>query len=370
MLLEHALEQLGHRPERDLTVEESCYRDLVGRVDRARRGAPAPPGLERQVEGGMGAGLERRERERGQGARLERRGGRTPVLGPRQRQLDRQPHVGGRRLEHRRAVAERDQRMDPRFGMEHRLELVPTQIEQPARLDELEALVEEQRRIHGDARSHGPHRMREHLLARGAPPVGVAAQRPARGGEGQARDLRGRTPAQTLERGTVLAVHRHQLARARAGERTPHQRAAHDQRLLVGEREPRAALERGERGLEAGGADHAVEHDLGSAFGGEPGGRAGPDPHPRAGGGGFEARARLGRIRGALERERRGLEPRRLLAQRLETAPGRQGGDAQARGLGGRHLERLNADRAGRAQHREGPRARLVHGTWNTASLR
>src|SRR5258706_15204734 len=62
VLLEHALEQLGHRPERDLTVEESCYRDLVGGIDRAQRGAPAPSGLERQVEGGMGAGLERRER--------------------------------------------------------------------------------------------------------------------------------------------------------------------------------------------------------------------------------------------------------------------------------------------------------------------
>ena len=61
-------------------------------------------------------------------------------------------------------------------------------------------------------------------------------------GEHQLPHLRWRTPAQALQRGAVLAVHRQQLAAP--FERGPHQRPADDQRLLVGECQPQAPLKK------------------------------------------------------------------------------------------------------------------------------
>ena len=72
---------------------------------------------------------------------------------------------------------------------------------------------------------------------------------------------------QLLQRG-VLGVHRQQ-ARAAARERLPHERAARDEALLVGERDVDARLQRGQRRLEPRGADDGVEDDVRAALGGQ-----------------------------------------------------------------------------------------------------
>ena len=66
--------------------------------------------------------------------------------------------------------------------------------------------------------------------------------------------------AQALRERGVLGVDGHDLARLGGLE---HQRAAGDQRLLVGQRQPRAAVERGQRRLQPERTDQRIEHDVG-----------------------------------------------------------------------------------------------------------
>ena len=85
---------------------------------------------------------------------------------------------------------------------------------------------------------------------RNGPPLAVSTRR---------RTSAARAAAQALGDGGVLGVDRHDLAGLRARR---DQRAAHDQRLLVGQREGGAGVERGQRRAQADGAGDAVEHDV------------------------------------------------------------------------------------------------------------
>ena len=84
-------------------------------------------------------------------------------------------------------------------------------------------------------------------------------------------------PAHALEHRAVLGVDRHQLAAAGA-RRLGHQVARHHQRFLVGQRDPLPRPERRQRGVEPGGADHRVDHDVHVGMGG------GLEQHLRPGG--------------------------------------------------------------------------------------
>ena len=316
----------------------------------------------------MLARLDRREGQPREVAGSQRARSGPPALRPRQRHLDRQPHVRHRGLEHGRAVAEGHQRVHQRLGMQDRVEPLPRQLEQLVRLEDLEPLVEQQRRVHRDAPPHAPHRVGEHLLDGGAPPVGMAAQGTPRGGEREALHRARVAPAQALERRAVLAVHRHQLAAAR--ERPAHQRAADHQRLLVRERQPRAALEGGERGLERRRAHHPVQHHRGAALRRQPRGGAGAHPDAGAGTGLLERGARARRVGGVLERQPGGAHAPRLGAQLLEPAAGGERRDPHPLARGRGHLEGLHADRAGRAQHRERPWPGGAHRAPNTTIFR
>ena len=93
---------------------------------------------------------------------------------------------------------------------------------------------------------------------------GSAAERSAAGGEQHPGDLavdRDRR-AQALVHRAVLAVDRDQLGAGRRPQRL-HDRAGGDEALLVGQGEPLALLERGDRDREAGEADHRVDDDVG-----------------------------------------------------------------------------------------------------------
>ena len=91
------------------------------------------------------------------------------------------------------------------------------------------------------------------------PVLRPAAERAAARGQHQPFHLGVRPGAQALGDRRVLGVHRHDLpGLGPAGD----QRAADDQRLLVRQGEGPAGVERGERGAQAGGAGHAVQHDV------------------------------------------------------------------------------------------------------------
>ena len=92
-----------------------------------------------------------------------------------------------------------------------------------------------------------------------------AAERAAASGEHEASYLLGGAGAQALRERAVLGVDGDDLARLRPVE---HERAAHDQRLLVGQRERRPGLERGQRRAQPDRAGDAVEHDVAGRRGG------------------------------------------------------------------------------------------------------
>ena len=114
-------------------------------------------------------------------------------------------------------------------------------------------------------------------VTRGELLAGPAAERSAAGGQHQAAYLRGGAAPQALGDRGVLRVDRHDLAGLRArGD----QRAAHDQGLLVGQRQGVAGVERGQGRAQPDGAGDAVEHHvaghprgLGGRLLAEPGGR-------------------------------------------------------------------------------------------------
>ena len=86
----------------------------------------------------------------------------------RDRVLDRQAHVGGAQLGLERAVAEADGRVDDRLGVDDDLDPVVGHAVEPVRLDDLEALVGEGRRVDRDLGAHRPGRVAQGQLGRDA----------------------------------------------------------------------------------------------------------------------------------------------------------------------------------------------------------
>ena len=82
-----------------------------------------------------------------------------------------------------------------------------------------------------------------------------------------------RAAAQALGQRGVLGVDGHDLAGLR---RPQHQRTAGDQRFLVGQRQPGARCQRGQRRSQAQRADQRIEDDVGLGLLDQPGDRVGP----------------------------------------------------------------------------------------------
>ena len=249
--------------ERQPALEEGGDGDLVGGVEGARVRAALLPGPAR----------EREQRERLQVGRLElehealrevERGHRSRgALGIGQGEGDRDAHVRVAEVRERGAVAEADERVDDRRRLQHDLDPLVRQAEEEVRLDQLEALVGERRRVDRDLRAHAPGRMRERLLGRDVVELvaRAPAERAARAGQHERVDLLRGAALEALERRRVLAVDRQQQASSpllrREGEL-----AGRDQALLVGERERDPVLERPERRGQAGETDDRVQHDV------------------------------------------------------------------------------------------------------------
>ena len=144
-------------------------------------------------------------------------------------------------------------------------------VEEQVGLDQLQALVDERGGIDRHHRPHVPGRVSQRLL-RAHPTQLVArttAERPARSSQHQVSDLRAprhhrrrqtalvHARSQGLRDRRVLRIHRHDLPRET--HRVLHQRAAHDQRLLVRQRQAGAAAQRRERRRQPHATRNAVE---------------------------------------------------------------------------------------------------------------
>jgi hypothetical protein len=225
--------------------------------------------------------------------------------------------------------------VDDRLGVHDDRDPVEVHPEELVRLDHLEALVHERRRVDGDLGAHVPGGVLERLgdrdpleLGAGLPPEGPTAR-----GEDDPLDLVGGAAAQRLVDGGVLGVDGDDLATA-AGPGAGDDGPAGDEALLVGQREPLAVRERGQGGRQAGEPDDGVQHDVGLGQRRELGQRVGiVDAAPGAVGGEPE--------RGA------------LLLEQVGVAPRRQGHDLVAAAGRRDDVERLCADRSGRTEQHD-----------------
>ncbi len=154
-----------------------------------------------------------------------------------------------------------------------------------SRLDDLQPLVHQGRRVHRDLRPHGPVGVGQGLL-RAHPPQRLARRRPRNGPPEAVRTRRrtssGVAPVQHLEQRRVLAVHREQprAARPRRGQ---DQLPSRDQGLLVGQRHVAACHHRGVGGHQARGPHDRGHHQVHLLLRrhGHEALRAGEDPHVR-----------------------------------------------------------------------------------------
>ena len=146
--------------------EERRNGDLVRRIEGARARAAPLPRLARQGEQGERGQIGCPELECEAACEVEPRHGRGAPLGVREREGDRDAHVGVARVRERGAVAETHERVHDRGWVDDDFDPVVREPEEHMRLDQLEPLVGERRRVHGDLRTHAPGGMRQRLCRR------------------------------------------------------------------------------------------------------------------------------------------------------------------------------------------------------------
>lgn len=226
------------------------------------------------------------------------------------------------------------------------------------RLDHLQPLVDERRRVDGDDRAHRPRGVGERLRRGDVGQLRPAAapEGPSGGRDDELAHVGARAGGERLEERRVLRVDRDDLPRP--GERL-HQRPAHDERLLVGEREGAARLEGGEGRGEADGPGDAVEHGVAGGAGqlggrlrpGEQLGQRLPGPVPLGQG---LAQRRYGVLAGDGD----GAHPEAvgLLGEQCDpSAGGGQAGHPEPVGVAQHEVDGLGADRAGGAEDHDIP---------------
>jgi hypothetical protein len=212
------------------------------------------------------------------------------------------------------------------------LDAVEVDAEQLVRLDDLQALVHERRRVDGDLGAHGPGRVLQRVGDGDPLELGprLAAERPAAGGEQDATHLVRGAGAQRLVDGGVLRVDGHDLAAA-ASPLLGDDGTAGDETLLVGQREALAVRQRRQRCRQPGEADDGVEDDV------CPGQRR-------------ERRQRVRRVDAEVDAIGRDVEGRGLLREQLLVASGRQCNHAVPVAVRRDDVERLSPDRSRRSE--------------------
>ena len=160
-------------------------------MSAAEARGPSAPRLARDPQRREARLVRRAEVEPAGGDEVGRRGRRRPAVGVGQRVLDGKSHVGGAQLGLEGAVDEPDGRVDDALRMDDDLDGVVADIVQPVRLDDLQALVRERRRVDRDLGAHRPGRVAEGL-GRGRPRPGSPRRRrgtarPTRSGSARRR---------------------------------------------------------------------------------------------------------------------------------------------------------------------------------------
>ena len=188
----------------------------------------------------------------------------------------------------------------------------------------------------------------------------AAAERPARGGEHDVVDARGPGAAvlgQALEDRRMLAVDRQQRGAALA-HRLHEQRAADDQRLLVGQQQALAGARRGQAGRQPGGADDGRHHRVDLRMRGQLAQRRGAGQHLGAHARPAQALAQRARLRRRRARPRSAGCQRRHCARSSSTRLCAVSAKTSKRS-GWRAITSsvLDADRAGRAEDADAQRA-------------
>src|SRR6266508_3870869 len=250
--------------ERQPSLEKGCDRDLVRRVENARIGPSQLARTARMREQRERLDIGRVELEHHAGPEIERGNRRRGTLGIGERIRDGDAHVRIAEVRERRAVAETEERVHDRARVHHHFDLLVRQLEEEVRLDQLETLVGERRRVDGDLRAHAPRRMRQrfrwsHVVELVTRPASEGA---SGGGEHERMHLVDTPALEALERGRVLAVDRNQPSAA-PPPGLERELAGGDQALLVREREIDAVLQRPERRRQPGEADDGIEDEVG-----------------------------------------------------------------------------------------------------------
>jgi hypothetical protein len=142
--------------------------------------------------------------------------------------------------------------VDDRLRVDDHLDAVVVDPEQLVGLDDLEALVHQCRGVDRDLRPHRPRRMGQGVVDRDVRQLvaATASERAAAGREhdpGHPLGLPAGVSRQALVHRAVLGVDRHDVARTRLVEHGPDHGPARDERLLVGQRQPLAGRQGGQR---------------------------------------------------------------------------------------------------------------------------
>ncbi|MEY5016377.1 MAG: hypothetical protein RIS92_2735 [Verrucomicrobiota bacterium] len=239
--------------------------------------------------------------------------------------------------------------MDDALWVDHDVDAVHFNLEQPACLDHFEAFVEQGGRVDGDFAAHGPRGVAEGLGWGDAGEFlgGSFSEGASAGGENEALDVGGRASFEALEDGVVFRVYGQDLNSFAAC--CFHDNAAcHHEDFLAGDGDVLTRFDCGEGGVESGGADDCDEDQIDGGKGCEGGerfgaveDRCGVSCERGAGGcGGF----------GVDERGGFGFPEANLFEEGVRAAQGREGGDAHAFGEVSGDFECALADGAGAPQ--------------------
>lgn len=180
---QNALEHAAHRAEdvgeADAALEEGLDGDFIGGVEddgRAVVGGQRIVGGLKKREGLRVGLLEGQPTDFGKAQALRAA---VKPFGPAEGVGNRRAHVSRTQLRDDRAVLELDRRVYDALGVDHDLDAPGLEVEEPARLDHLKALVHEARGVDADLAAHGPLRMSDGLLRRDALKIRATAERAA-----------------------------------------------------------------------------------------------------------------------------------------------------------------------------------------------
>ena len=220
----------------------------------------------------------RRKFQRAQRPKIERSHGSLPPLGIGESKLNGNTHIGRAQMSQNRPIGKLHHRMDGTLGLHYHLDLIVGHREQVVRLDDFEPLIHQRRGIDGDLRPHVPGGMGQCLSWRDRLQVGdrLASERAARSRHPQLRDLARILSEQTLVDGPVLRIDGHErpgrpCRRSYAGGPTirihrccqrHNEVATHHKRLLVGQSEHLARLQRRIARLQASCPYQGVHDDI------------------------------------------------------------------------------------------------------------